>query len=279
MSVTTLPVARPASPAPASLVPQNMDQAVRLADMMARAKLVPQHLQQSPGDCLLVVEQSMRWGMSPFAVAQCTSSIKGKLMFEGKLVAAAVESSGAIEGFLDYRFEGAGNDRRIIVSGRRRGEADPRTVEVALKDARTENRMWQIQPDQQLVYHGARVWARRWTPAVLLGVYSPEEFTPAVVPEAFTGQTIEAEPVAPEPKPEPTQPKQRTRKDFLDDLERELAAAVDAEAVDAITSRADVQKALDVFANGHLIRLNAMVKVARDRTAPAFDGELAESAP
>ena len=42
--------------------------------------------------CLVVIEQAMRWGMSPFAVAQCTSSIGGKLMYEGKLVAAAVES-------------------------------------------------------------------------------------------------------------------------------------------------------------------------------------------
>ena len=33
-----------------------------------------------------------------------------------------------------------------------------------------------IQPDQQLAYHGSRVWARRHAPELMLGVYSPEEF-------------------------------------------------------------------------------------------------------
>ena len=49
-----------------SLVPQTMEQAMRLAEMMSRGKMLPQHLQGSPGDCLMVVEQAMRWGMSPF---------------------------------------------------------------------------------------------------------------------------------------------------------------------------------------------------------------------
>ena len=177
------------------LAPQNFDQAVRLAEMMAKGKLVPSHLQNSPADCLLVVEQAMRWGMSPFAVAQCTSVIKTKLMFEGKLVAAAIESSGAIAGSLDYTFSGSGADRTVTVSATRRGETTPRTVEVKLKDARTDNGMWTKQPDQQLVYHGARVWGRRWTPGVVLGVYSREELgTDGTPVDTFTGPTIDAEP-------------------------------------------------------------------------------------
>ena len=70
-----------------ALVPRDMDSAIRLAQAMASAKLVPRHLQGDTGTCLMIVEQAMRWRMSPFAVAQCTSAIGGKLMFEGKLVA------------------------------------------------------------------------------------------------------------------------------------------------------------------------------------------------
>jgi hypothetical protein len=40
----------------------------------------------------MVIEAAMRWGMSPFAVAQETSVIQGKLMFSGKLVAAAIQT-------------------------------------------------------------------------------------------------------------------------------------------------------------------------------------------
>ena len=47
--------------------------------------------------------------MSPFAVAQSTSVIQGKLMFEGKLVSAAVQSSGILSSRLAYDFDGEGS--------------------------------------------------------------------------------------------------------------------------------------------------------------------------
>ena len=175
-----------------SLVPRNMDEAIRLAEFMCRARTLPKHLWDSPGDCLMVVELAMRWGMSPFAVAQATSVISGKQMIEGKLVAAAVENSGAIVGHIDYQFSGEGEGRSITVTATRRGETNPRTVTVAYKDARTNNEMWKRQPDQQLVYHGARVWARRWTPAVILGVYSREEMGPIIEGEAIESTATDA---------------------------------------------------------------------------------------
>lgn len=136
-----------------ALVPTNLSEAMSLAEFMSRARTIPKHLWDNPGDCLMVVELAMRWGMSPFAVAQGTSVISGKLMFEGKLVAAAVENSGAITGQFDYAFAGEGEARTITVTATRRGETNPREVIVALKDARTNNDMWKKQPDQQLVYH------------------------------------------------------------------------------------------------------------------------------
>jgi hypothetical protein len=172
------------------LVPQSMDQAMRLAEMMAVGKLVPSHLQRSPGDCLMVIEQAMRWGMSPFAVAQSTSVIQGKLMFEGKLVAAALHASGALATRLAYDYAGEGAARLVRVSAVLAGETEPRAVEVKLADAKTTNGMWTKQPDQQLAYHGARVWARRYAPEVMLGVYTPEEMEPA--PAFHAGPTIEA---------------------------------------------------------------------------------------
>jgi hypothetical protein len=179
-----------------ALTPTSMESAIQLAEMMARGKLVPSHLHNSPGDCLMVIEASMRWQMSPFAVAQCTSVIQGKLMFEGKLVAAALNASGILSSRLDYEFSGAGQQRAVIVRGTLRGETKPREVTVFLADAKTSNSLWTKQPDQQLVYAGTRVWARRHAPEVMLGVYAPEEFDRA---EPFNGPTIEAE--APQPPP------------------------------------------------------------------------------
>lgn len=158
------------------LLPQTITEAMQLARLMSEAKLVPQHLRGSPADCYLVVNQARLWRMDPFAVAQGTSLIQGKMMYEGKLVAAVVHSLANLSGRLSYEYDGAGDGRGVTVSGTLRGEDKPRTVSVKLKDAKTTNTIWSKQPDQQLAYHGARVWARRHVPEVLLGVYAPEEF-------------------------------------------------------------------------------------------------------
>jgi hypothetical protein len=171
-----------------ALTPTSMESAIQLAEMMARGKLVPAHLHNSPGDCLMVIEASMRWQMSPFAVAQCTSVIQGKLMFEGKLVAAALNASGLLSTRLDYDYSGEGAQRAVTVRGTIRGETKVREVTVFLADAKTTNQMWTKQPDQQLVYAATRVWARRHAPEVMLGVYAPEEFDRA---DAFAGPTLE----------------------------------------------------------------------------------------
>ena len=164
--------------AASALMPTSLDSAMRLAEMMAKGKLVPQPLQGQPADCLMVIEQATRWNMSPFAVAQCASVIQGKLMFEGKLVAAAIQSSGILDGRLDYRFEGEGNNRKVTCIGKIRGVAEPKEASVTMSDVKTNNQMWQKQPDQQLVYSVSRLWGRRWAPEVMLGVYAPEEFNP-----------------------------------------------------------------------------------------------------
>ncbi len=158
-----------------ALLPQNQRDAMELASMMAKAGFFPKEL-QSPGACLFVVEQAMRWNMSPYAVATEMSFPQGKPMFSGKLVAAAVQSSGAIAGRLHYAYSGEGDARAVTVSGTLRGEQEPVSVDVRLRDAKTNNQHWTKSPDQMLAYHGARVWARRYCPEVMLGVYAPEEF-------------------------------------------------------------------------------------------------------
>jgi hypothetical protein len=174
-----------------ALVPRDMREAMELAKMMASTGFLAREL-QNPGGAMFVMEQAMRWSMSPFAVAMETSFIQGKPMFSGKIVAAAVVSSGAITGRLAYAYEGQGDSRTITVSGTVRGEAEPRTVTVRLGDAKTANKVWNTQPDQQLAYHGARVWARRHTPEVMLGVYSEEEFEPATPMQPARGPTVDA---------------------------------------------------------------------------------------
>lgn len=193
---------RSASP---GLVPSSVGEAMQLAQMMSDCGLLPDTFKGKPGNALMVVEQAMRWQMSPFAVAQEIAVIQGKLMYSGKIVAAAVHSSGVLNGRLSYAYTGSGDERTVTVSGLLRMEAAPREIQVRLKDAKTGNKVWISQSDQQLAYHGARVWARRFTPEVMLGVYAPEEMQD----DAFQGATLEpvsARPIAASAAPAASRP-------------------------------------------------------------------------
>src|SRR3954464_1573590 len=266
MNAITLAEPRPANP----LMPTDMRGAMDLANMMATAKLVPAHLQGKPGDCLLVIEQSMRWGMSPFAVAQATSVIQGRLMFEGKLVSAALNASGVLSGRMTYEFEGEGQQRAVTASATIRGETAPRTIRCTLAEAKTTNGMWIKQPDQQLVYFSTRAWGRRHAPEVMLGVYSPEEFEAPAPRQDFAGPTIDAiptpqgnvQPAEPDhPKAEafdardrlnaevPLAPPRRTARQWLDDLRLRVAQCQTTEELDHIATGEEVQKALKHLRN------------------------------
>jgi len=255
------------------LTPTSVDEAIRLAELMARGGLIPDHLKDNPANCLLIVEQSLRWGMSSFAVAQCTSVIRGRLMFEGKLVAAVVNALGDLEASLDYEYSGAGPSRECRVFGKKRGETKERSVSVVFRDVSTSQDCWKKQPDQQLAYAGSRVWARRHSPELMLGVYSPEEFVDAqeavILPPSRDAEKValsvssapratmlldahpleSAPPQAPPPSPVPVplkpkqSPKPRTALP-----EKRLTIVLP----DGSTSRANVSAAAEETSDGHL---------------------------
>lgn len=178
--------------APATVTPFAMDNPVfdpaqfqamaQVAEMMASCKLVPEHLQKSQGDCFLVVEQARRWNMSPFAVAQETYSIKGKLLFGGKLVTAVINARAPIDAPLKFDAVKVDGEDGVRASGTFNGESDPRTYEISINKARSvagNSSLWKTDPFQQACYFAARFWARRHCPEVILGVWSEDEIRPA----------------------------------------------------------------------------------------------------
>src|SRR3954462_7376258 len=82
------------------------EQMQRVAAVMASCSLVPDCLrfqktgkdlvplprEEALANCFLVVNQAVRWSMDPFAVAQACSTVHGRLMFEGKLIAAVLDA-------------------------------------------------------------------------------------------------------------------------------------------------------------------------------------------
>lgn len=156
-----------------------LEQAMKLAEYMATAKTLPDHLRGSPGDCLRVIEIAHRTRQSPYAIGDKTYFVSGKLAFEGQLCAALINAHSSIEQRLDYRYEGEGPRMACVVSARLRGEAQTRTIRVTLeqgkRDSKGARQRWEHDPEQMLAYYGSRVWARRHAPEILLGLYTVDE--------------------------------------------------------------------------------------------------------
>lgn len=198
----------------------NMQNLMNMAEYMAIGRVtVPKHLAGNKGDCLAVCMQATQWGMNPFAVAQKTHLVNGTLGYEAQLVTAAINTSRAITGRLNYEWFGpweriVGKFKKVTSSTKKdddgkpkeyivpdwglndeaglgvrvwatlRGEAEPRTLEILMTQVRTRNStLWAEDPKQQIAYLASKRWSRLHAPEVILGVYTPDELMTAPGPK------------------------------------------------------------------------------------------------
>lgn len=177
-----------------ALIPQNFEQVVLMAQMMARAgPAVPKHLRDNPGVCMAVIVRAVGWEMDPFAVATKTYFVSDQVAYESQLVSAVVNMRAPVKGRPKVRYEGDGVERRCIFGytmddGEFLEYESPRIKDIPVKNSP----LWKGDPDQQLFYYSARAWARRWVPEVLMGVYTPDEAQLRVMDEEERPRTFEA---------------------------------------------------------------------------------------
>ena len=159
---------------------------LELAKAFAECKMVPDHFKKSIGDCYIAINLANRYGMEPWMLMMEMYIINGRPMMSGKLATAILNHSLADP--LRPEYSGAGDDREIKLTGRPEGEEKPLSVELKVKDAKTQNEQWKKNPDQMLMYAGARMWGRRYTPDIILGIVFDDEEIPGVTPPV--GQPI-----------------------------------------------------------------------------------------
>lgn len=197
----------------------------RVALVMARAGLMPQsltHVKEGTGDnaplvplsmevvqarALMIANQADLWGADPISVAQCTSIVHGKLMYEGKLVHAVISAILGVDLVYEFgRYDVAKRDivgkyetdpdtgakvwvgemptsvddqaLGVRVSGTLPGEKMPRRIAGSVGMWHTGSRgPWQKATAwvRQLRYMGAREWCRAHKPALLLGIVTDDE--------------------------------------------------------------------------------------------------------
>lgn len=225
------------------------DHMTRIAKLMASSSLVPEHLNctrkvggqdvaisegEAIANCFLVVNQAVRWNMDPFAVAQHIFITKGRIGYEGKLIAAVINTHPSVIERLSYRFEGEQGkpNRKVIVSAKTSDMDKPKEIDGTVQQWQTTERdgtvksAWKGNADQQLTYRGAREWARRWLPEAILGVYGDDEV------EQFNATDARV------PGDQPAQPPQRGASALKAALGAGAAAATDATIIDTALAAA-----------------------------------------
>ncbi len=190
--------------------PNRFQHLATVARVMSDSSLMPDTLRgtdknQAYANAFMVVNIADRWNLDPFLVAQAASVVHGKLMLEGKLVAAVLQKNMGV--VLDYDYIRDAKDviTGIKVSGRRRADGKVVSIEGTIAAWATKSKdgsvlkQWQLpQAATQLIYRGTREWARVYEPGVMLGVLTDDEYDPAysardITPSAATagaGQSV-----------------------------------------------------------------------------------------
>jgi hypothetical protein len=206
----------------------SIDRIYRVADTMSSGVIaVPEHFRKKPADCFAVCLQAFGWGMNPYAVAQKTHITQGgALGYEAQLIYSVVVNRAPIKARPEFEFigdwskilgkvkemkserggkyyvsdwkpadeEGLG----VIIRCTLRGESEPREVVVMMSQAWPRfSTQWATDPQQQICYLATRKWARRYTPDVILGVYTKDELDEAPPPPRNMGPAEVVEPKKP----------------------------------------------------------------------------------
>jgi hypothetical protein len=157
-----------------SLAPQNIEEALKFAEMLSKSNLVPKDFQGNPGNILVSVQWGMELGLQPMQAMQNIAVINGRPSLWGDAVLALVKASPACE----YVVEEVG-DTQAVCRVKRRGEPEQiRTF--SMDDAQKaglkgKQGPWTNYP-KRMMQMRARSWAVRDVfPDVLRGMPIAEE--------------------------------------------------------------------------------------------------------
>ncbi|MBN7777731.1 recombinase RecT [Nitratireductor aquimarinus] len=274
-----------------AIVPQDFDGAWRIALAVCKAGMAPKGL-ETPEKAMVAIMHGMEVGMTPMASLQSIAVVNGRPTIWGDGAIGLVRGSGKLE-WIKEKLTGDGENMAASCEVKRKGEADPTKATFSVADAKKANLWgkqgpWQQYPKRMLAMR-ARAFALRDAFAdVLRGLGIAEEVQ----------DTPQERPQAPKPPAPPAPPTQKigrqeaidaetgevvddrqivreTGEDiaavmadgefdaaaFFDELETNLAGAMDEATVEEVWSEMDAEAQFD----GDDINLQIAVKIKERR--------------
>jgi len=206
-----------------AIVPQSLDEAIRMAEMFSKAPMVPREYQGKPANTLVAIQWGLELGLKPLQSLQNIAVINGRPSMYGDALIALVRGNSVCHGIKEY-FEGE-SDTYTAVCLASRYRPDGSIEEVKKEFSVTQAKRaklwgkqgpWTQYPDRMLQMRARSLALRDAFPDVLSGMMTVEEAQDIPEPRNVTPEAAPLEPVAPpkigeilnpEPKPEPEKEK------------------------------------------------------------------------
>jgi hypothetical protein len=167
------------------LMPTNIDDGYRFAQMVARSRIVPVNYQNQPDNCLVAIDLSLRWGVSWLVVMQHVYMVHDRPALDAALCIALVNKSGIFVDPIEYEVEGDDprkDDYRVRAYAVRKSTGKklfgPWIDWLLVKGEGWDQKQgskWKSMPDQMFHYRAAAWFQRRYAPEVAMGMLTTDE--------------------------------------------------------------------------------------------------------
>ncbi|MBW8618655.1 MAG: recombinase RecT [Hyphomicrobiales bacterium] len=175
----------PTSRGPKPLLPRSLKEALQLASLLSKSKLVPKGF-ENPEACLVGILYGMEVGLSPIAALQRMAIIEGRPTIWGDAALALVQASGLLVSISEDVIESEIHKNSTphfsaICTVKREGRSDPVTRSFSIEDAKRAGLWqkpgpWTDYPKRMLTMRARAFALRDAFPDVLAGLYLREEF-------------------------------------------------------------------------------------------------------
>lgn len=257
--------------------PQNFEQAMHLAEMLAVSEMVPKHSRGKVGDCFIAMQWGAELGLKPLQAMQSIAVVNGKPSIYGDAGKAVLLAGGCIIEEDDTAIvRSNGRARcRITRPGRPPVERTYSTEDAKQAGLLNKEGPWKTNTQRQMAWRAFWFAARDAAADLLRGIGGAEE-SADIPPERFMGAADEVRP--PAPTPAPAAPIAWPTEAFEMRLPRWREALAAGQTHDAIVAFARQKGALSAAQEQTIRNLKPAEKAAAapPADAPAVTGEHAD---